>query len=415
VGLSGDGVRGRNVALADGVADAVAVDVVAAYGDTRIWVEELGYTPTDPGAKPRCSDGIDNDDDGLIDFPSDPGCELADDDTENPGSLATGVSGPIYFAYPRVADVRGVDQGGSATPFPKEQVQIDTGYDRAENRFEHSVVVTRIASDGFYVTDIDDPRGYASVFAYTFNPPAQLGVCDRLSTFSGTAADFFGFTEINFPAWSVEQRICSASTGECNRPCLVPEPRVLTLQDLGDLKVKLAVTASLVRVETKDAVELRLPVHFGKALAKRDGAAFHFDEETSNCDFNVNAKIDFANADEADCADACEKDPECSEWSAFAARSDVNLVLEQKGATRSTFAKVLSNASAAPDFDPLAFKGKPLRAFSGTLRYFSGGSQFTIEARCQDDIVTDLSGTPKSSEESCVFPRLDTDNNAGTQ
>lgn len=419
VALSGPNTRGRNVLLNGGVADNVGVDVVAAYGDTRIWAEDLGYTPTDvQSAKPRCSDGIDNDNDGLVDFPADPGCQAADDDTENPGTYATGTSPTLFFAYPRVADVRGVGQGGAATPFPKEQITVDTGYDRASNKFAHSVVVTRIASDGFYVTDIDDPRGYSSVFAFTFNPPAKLSVCDRLVAFSGTAADFYGFTEINFPAWSDEERVCHYE-GEklvCNRPCLVPEPRVLSRKDLGDLKIKLAVTASLVRVETKDATTVRIGKHLGKGLGKADNGTFTFGDDNSNCDLNGNGKIDFTIPDEASCSNACDADPDCIEWSGFAARGDIELVVEEKDAQgRTQSAKVQANAGSAPDFDPLAARGKTLRAFSGTLRYFSGGSQFTIEARCQDDIVMDLNANPMSSENACLVPRLETDNNAGTQ
>lgn len=37
---------------------------------------------TNPPPTPACSDGIDNDDDSLIDFPEDPGCESADDTNE---------------------------------------------------------------------------------------------------------------------------------------------------------------------------------------------------------------------------------------------------------------------------------------------------------------------------------------------
>lgn len=416
--VTGSGAHGRNVQLANGVADNVAVDVLAAYGDTRIWVEDLGYEPGNASGKPRCSDGVDNDNDGLVDFPADPGCSAADDETENPGTFATGASDPLFFSYPRVADVRGVNQGGGATPFPKEQIQIDTGYDRSNNKFAHSVVVTRIASDGFYVTDIDDPRGYSSVFAFTFNPPAKLSVCDRLVAFSGTAADFYGFTEINFPAWSDEERVCHYE-GEklvCNRPCLVPEPRVLTRTDLGNLKTKLAVTASLVRIETKDAIQVRIGKHFGSGPGKLENGAYTFGDDASSCDFNGSGKIDFSNPDEAACSNACDADAECVEWSGYAARSDIDLVMEEKDAQgRSLFTKVQANASAAPDFDPYLNRGKPLRAFSGTLRYFSGGSQFTIEARCQDDIVTDLKANPMSSEEACLVPRLETDNNAGTQ
>src|SRR5256885_13758328 len=36
----------------------------------------------DLGPKPQCSDGIDNDGDGLIDYPNDPGCFAPQQDTE---------------------------------------------------------------------------------------------------------------------------------------------------------------------------------------------------------------------------------------------------------------------------------------------------------------------------------------------
>mgnify|MGYP007112043539 CR=1 FL=1 len=60
-------------------------------------------------------------------------------------------------------------------------------------------------------------------------------------------------------------------------------------------------------------------------------------------------------------------------------------------------------------------RGKPIRAFTGTLRYFSGGSQFTLEVRCEDDIVVDLGGTPKPSNEACVRPRTEVDLNENSQ
>ncbi|MGH2697875.1 MAG: hypothetical protein ACRDJL_01575 [Actinomycetota bacterium] len=34
------------------------------------------------GPKAMCSDGIDNDDNGLIDFPADPGCSSPEDNDE---------------------------------------------------------------------------------------------------------------------------------------------------------------------------------------------------------------------------------------------------------------------------------------------------------------------------------------------
>src|SRR5205823_14806948 len=131
-------------------------------------------------------------------FPADPGCFSPDDDDEGAGTNATGASDLIYFVKPRIADVRGVaENGGNSTAFPHEQVQVDTGYHPETNTYDFDVIVTRISSDGFYVTDVEDQnnRGYASVFAFTFSPPQKLGVCDRLRSFGGTSSDFFGFTE----------------------------------------------------------------------------------------------------------------------------------------------------------------------------------------------------------------------------
>ncbi len=42
-----------------------------------------------PGGRPQCSDGIDNDGDGKVDFPSDPGCSSPSDNSEVDTSQAT--------------------------------------------------------------------------------------------------------------------------------------------------------------------------------------------------------------------------------------------------------------------------------------------------------------------------------------
>ena len=46
--------------------------------------------------------------------------------------------------------------------------------------------------------------------------------------------------------------------------------------------------------------------------------------------------------------------------------------------------------------------GKPLTSFTGELRYFSGGSQFTIQARCDDDVRFKPGDTPLDSSHACV-------------
>ncbi len=88
---------GRNVQLVAGVARGVVINVAAAYGDARIWFEDVGYTPADilRQPPPQCSNGLDDNGNGTVDFPADPGCAFAHDDSEDGGSCAPGGSGPI--------------------------------------------------------------------------------------------------------------------------------------------------------------------------------------------------------------------------------------------------------------------------------------------------------------------------------
>lgn len=85
-GGPGDGDNGGEPGDGDGAPECS--DEVDNDGDGFIdYPNDPGCTSpqdddeTDPAA-PQCSDGIDNDGDGFIDYPSDPGCENRDDDDE---------------------------------------------------------------------------------------------------------------------------------------------------------------------------------------------------------------------------------------------------------------------------------------------------------------------------------------------
>ncbi|HSQ65986.1 MAG TPA: hypothetical protein VLM85_22345, partial [Polyangiaceae bacterium] len=390
---------GRNLLMQNGEADAT-VTLVAAFGDTRLWAEDVGYVPVSDLTRqppPACADGIDNDGDGLVDYPADPGCFSANDDTEQAGTLAAGVSETLYYALPRIADVRGVAvTSGTGTPFPKEQLLIDTGFDPTKpplQQFAFDVVVTRIASDGFYVTDVQDQqnRGYASVYAFTFSSPQKIGVCDRLRSLTGTASDFFGFTELGFPTWSVEYWDPNV------RPCLVPEPYVFTIADLGTKPTMFRYESALVRLlaDTSTGLTLRIGSKFGPGKPNPPSA---LTADATDCDLNGSGKIDYSDPDEAACANACQADIECTEFQNFLSNGGFTIVVSDG----TNNAKAQGNATAATTFDPVSYRDTNIKAFTGTLRYFSGGSQFTIEARCDADIVTDLNAQPLSSSQSCV-------------
>lgn len=441
--IEGEDADGRNVLLTNGESPSTEVKVTNAYGTTFILADDLGYAPVDPLREPRpaCSNGLDDDGDGKIDFPADEGCAFANDDSEEGGSYAQGSSPPIFYHLPRIADVRGLrcDGAGSCfgtgkTPYAKQQVFLDTGYHDKEDgtrSFDFDMVVTRISSDGFYATDTKDPRnaGYGSIFVFNFSAPPRMRVCDRLKTFAGTASEFYGFTQISYPTWTLEE------WDPQKRPCLVPEPAVLGPLDVPNPTTKangsVAMTTppslpprtgDLVRALTggADGYTVMVTPKFGRDKVQERNGVFIPEAEVlgadgtvktparSNCDLNDDDSIDYTpGSPEQRCADACNVDPECTEYSNFAARSTFRLTISD-GSNRGA---VQADATASTEFKPLEMKGQPIKAFAGTLHFFSGGSQYTIEARCKDDIVVDLKAQPLPSDKACVFPRTVLDEN----
>lgn len=406
--LGQPGTTGRNVLLTEGASADLDVPLVNAFGRTFIVADDLGYIPGDPFSTPppACANGVDDDGDGNIDFPADEGCAFADDDAEQGGSYAEGVSPPIWFGLPRVADVRGLtcQQVGAdlacsstgASPYPKEPVQVETGFvDGLVQRGNVRVITTALASNGFYVQDVTDPRaatpqdpvaGFTGLFAFNFNTPARMRVCDRIRSLRGTAGEFFGFTQLSYPTWTLQEWDPRFTR------CEVPDPTVLTPGVANDRAKLLRLSGSLVRAETAGGLTVSVTKKLGPGKPPEINGGFAFGPDATNCDFDDNGKIVFApDSKEGLCSQACTADAECTEYSNFRDRGTFRLTIADSG---NQLGAVQADASQSAAFDVLAKKGLPLRSFGGILTYFSGGSQFTIEARCSDDIVDDPKATP---------------------
>ncbi|MFO0667126.1 MAG: hypothetical protein U0174_24450 [Polyangiaceae bacterium] len=353
--------------------------------------------------------------------------------------------------------------GGAATPFKSTQVQFDTGWSAEQRKFLFDMTVVRIATSGFYVTDTEgdrapkDRRGYSSLFAFNFSAPSGMRVCDRLRSLGGTATEFFGSIQIGYPTWTLEE------WDPKKRPCGVPEPKHLLGADLRTDAAKVisipspALVHSLVRVQThpKDKqyveflydpvtrdpvckagktncapegpdhdfatheIDVHISRHFGDkkpqlnpAYDPKDSAATNavfITDDATNCDFNGDGSVDFNTEPEKGCAKSCDADVECTEWSNFASRSNFYLSIKDTRThgtdVKTTEVKIQADGSASPGFFPAKLRGQLIGAFSGTLGYFSGGTQYTIEARCIDDIILDPNAPPKSSAVACVYPR----------
>jgi hypothetical protein len=403
--LEGNHSDGRNVQLTNGYVEGQKVHIVGTFGPTHLIVEDLGYQPgdpTNPAKPPACADGIDNDGDGLTDFPADPGCAFSNDDSETPGTFASGASPALNYALPLVAEAEGFASG---TPFSEEGVVIETNAPRA------SVIVHRVSGGGFYVTDVNEvadatgklhgeAKEFGSLFVFNFGPPDGLNVCDRITYLSGTMDEFFGYTEMNFPSYSVKPWDPRPKDKGGDGPCLVPEPRELTADEVGNDNVMEKYEAGLVRIRGA-----RVAAHFGPdkptLLTGPDAAVppgfacqppdpksprkYAFTATGSNCDFDGSGSVDFtAGSEENLCACFCYQDPDCSEYSEFQGRSSFRMVL---GSTPASTIKV--NSSPIQGFDPRQNRGKVLGSVTGTAANFSGGSlNWTIEMRCADDLVS---------------------------
>jgi hypothetical protein len=427
----------RNVQLKNGSVTGVVVPVVASFGETHIWADDLGYEPAAPNSSPapQCSDGIDNNNNGLIDYPADPGCYAPVDNTEDLGSYASGASETIYFELPRVQVVRGYDPAhngnGNSTFFPNTQVSIDTGW-RGGTSYDFSTVVVGLGAAGFFAQDLQTDEqpavGYSGLYAYNFSTPVDMRVCDRLQVFSGTAADFYGYTELNYPTWQIEYWDPTV------RPCLVPEATQLAVADLNNPNRLWQIESTLARIETAGTVTVQVAAHFGSDPVPYTGtgasAVYTPSATASNCDYDHNGKINFNDTgftpSEAQCALVCvgsaalaPTDYQCSEYSAFASQNDFTFIVTDSSTGQK--ARVQADAAGSDLFNPLANRGQTIRSFTGIVSYFSGGSQFTLNARCDDDVrcassstlcVPSLDADPLTSDRACVHARTQSAINA---
>ena len=390
--LSDGSSNGRNVLLRGGKASA-RITTTASYGPTRVVIEDLGYVPAPDGKTPACSNGKNDDegDDVAVDFPNDPGCQFADDDSEAGGTFAAGVSTTVHYALPRVQDVQGT---GSTTPYAFESISVNTSG-------QHELIVTRISKDGFYVTDLSgQDDGFNHLFAFSFSTPRNLRVCDRVTLLSGTVSEFFGFTELNFPSYEVD----ALFEGEEDK-CKVPEPFVLEAATITNPATMESLESGLVRIEGYHS-SLKL----GPELAL-DG---EFAEDRTNCDFNGDGRIDFESDAEGTCGNACSDDPECTEWTSFVARGNYK-VSRNFGMMPSV---IQVQTDSAPEFSPVSNRGTQFKSITGTLRNFSGGSlNWTVEARCAADVVCAEFGCEENEapiNEACVDLRTIDDNEEGS-
>lgn len=125
------------------------IALAACQTDTTVGSNYLGERP-DAQALPRCADAVDNDDDGAIDYPFDPGCTAPSDDAETDPAVA-----------PACSD--GADNDADAiTDFPLEPGCASAADDDERDPVPLPECSNGVDDDGDQIVDYPDDPGCQS-------------------------------------------------------------------------------------------------------------------------------------------------------------------------------------------------------------------------------------------------------------
>ncbi|MFN7130702.1 MAG: hypothetical protein ACK4N5_01385 [Myxococcales bacterium] len=183
------------------------------FGRTVVWVHDSPPPPSFKFAADYNEDVEPTPDAGTG---NDGGPDTASDAPDR--TYAAGVSAPVFFKDPSIADVQRITIGESfgnpawdnkTSPLVGNFLTIERPPPAGD------MIVTGIGAEGFYVTDLKaepfhyDVRGssvkavgnFASIFVYSYSYPDGLFLGDRVKTISGTVQEFSGHTQLVFPSW----------------------------------------------------------------------------------------------------------------------------------------------------------------------------------------------------------------------
>ncbi len=315
-----------------GEAENVVVNLVRGVGPTHVWFEQDGFQPLEWAGEEvlygQCSDGIDNDANGLVDQ-ADPGCDGTDDDLEAPVNGSAGLSETLHFHDPTIRDVQ---QSASLveSPLQGRQAEISSG----------TLVVTNVVANGFYVVDLganDEEVNYSGLFVFTFSKPQGIHYGDVICSVSGAVDEHVGHTQLTFPSFEryfPGNELCEGVEG-LDPDAQIPDPWELT---------------SRLDVEDPKASSYEAVVYENSLLLERFEANLvtFTDVEVSTrfiaCDRNGNGIIELG--DERDCRNDCQEDPLCTDLEGY-------FQFSQYGGRTAGRKVIYGSTALADDFKPL--------------------------------------------------------------
>jgi len=391
--------------MEDGKLEGLEVYLAKSFGHTHVWVEADGYWPRPASASyGSCSDGLDNDANGLVDL-ADPGCRDETDDIEAPVSLASGVSPSLWFEDPDLQDLQRSDPIViSTSPLVGEQVQVTRG----------NLVVTNVVNNGFYVVDLEHNVAgdlFTSLFVFTYSKPKELLYGDKLCGFSGAVQEHVGHTQVVFPTFEVYQPGKEACEGF---PGLDPDAEIPEPWDVTDLLVKEDRTDTANYKPNVWANSQLLEAHESNLVTFRDVV---ISTRFIACDRNGDGQV--SGSDEKVCRNDCTRDSGgvlCTDLEGYFEFA------QYAGLVGTDKKKVYGSVALAASFKPLDIVtiGGPDRSGRCTVEITEAGF---VEYLCEATTLEHLTGSLRhiylcgdySTEDQCdlqfwvIDPRFDDD------
>ena len=158
---------------------------------------------------------------------------------DEPVSGATGASPTIYFRNAFI------DEAQTPADLTATNATFCSPFNGKFLVFDHArasgqLVVGAVYNNAFTITDTGVPPGqFNSIYVYAFGrPPPEIVEGRVITSFSGNYSKFVGFTELNFPLFTIADNTVPLATP--------PPPVALAYADLGNTAKMLGAASSLV-------------------------------------------------------------------------------------------------------------------------------------------------------------------------
>lgn len=178
------------------------------------------------------------------------------DEIDGRPSGAVGISAPLRYAQPTIADLNqlpSTDFSTDTSLFPGDFITMEREgevFARREKLGDPCVfadpppsrrdlIVTSVGPQGFHVTDLAEtgrdqlPGHWGHLYVFNFSYPEGIAPGDRIEWLQGTATDYIGTTQLGFPAFRASR--CNVLPGE-DPDEVLRQQRALQLTALRELE-----------------------------------------------------------------------------------------------------------------------------------------------------------------------------------